>query len=378
MVEHRESVSEYDSDRLSSEVESYQEWLDLRTQEVYDIALQAKAKGLDFSTEIEIPRAADLASRTEKLLGEYLKGLEIEDDLRAILLKTDRESASIQIAVNVAKRMYERDGDLREAIDCGLRVGLAVLTEAVLVAPLDGIGAVRILNNSDGSEFLSIDFCGPIRAAGGTAQALCVLIGDMIRRELGLGRYSPSTREVERVKEEFGLYRVGLQYKPPPEEVEVIVRACPVMVNGEETEKQECAGFKEVKNVQNENGSFRTRVRGGVMLVIGEGLCLKAPKIVKHTERMEIPGWEFISQFASKGKSDEGESDSFKSRQIPEISRYMDDVIAGRPIFGEPGEPGGFRLRYGRSRATGLVHAGLNPVSMEAAGVPIGWNSDED
>ena len=132
MVEHRESVSEYDSDRLSSEVGSYQEWLDLRTQEVYDIALQAKAKGLDFSTEIEIPRAADLASRTEKLLEEYLKGLEIEDDLRAILLKTDRESASIQIAVNVAKRMYERDGDLREAIDCGLRVGLAVLTEAVL------------------------------------------------------------------------------------------------------------------------------------------------------------------------------------------------------------------------------------------------------
>ena len=101
----------------------------------------------------------------------------------------------------------------------------------------------------------------------------------MIRRELGLGRYNPSTREVERVKEEFGLYRVGLQYKPPPEEVEVIVRACPVMVNGEETEKQECAGFKEVRNIQNENGSFRTRVRGGVMLVIGEGLCLKAQKL---------------------------------------------------------------------------------------------------
>ena len=52
MVEQSESVSKYDSDRLSSEVEYYQEWLDLRTQEVYDIALQAKAKGLDFSTEI--------------------------------------------------------------------------------------------------------------------------------------------------------------------------------------------------------------------------------------------------------------------------------------------------------------------------------------
>ena len=142
MVGHRESVSGYDSDRLSSEVESYQQWLDMRTQEVYDIALKAKAKGLDFSTEIEIPRAADLASRTEKLLEEYLKGLEIEDGLRDLLLKTDRESASIQIAVSVSKRMYERDGDLREAIDCGIRVGLAVLTDAVIVAPLDGIGTV--------------------------------------------------------------------------------------------------------------------------------------------------------------------------------------------------------------------------------------------
>ena len=65
-----------------------------------------------------------------------------------------------------------------------------------------------------------------------------VLIGDMVRRELGLNRYIPTTREVERVKEEFGLYRVGLQYKPPPEEIETIIRACPVMVNGEETEKR--------------------------------------------------------------------------------------------------------------------------------------------
>ena len=46
----------------------------------------------------------------------------------------------------------------------------------------------------------------------------------------------------------------------------------------------------------------------------------------------------------------------------------MEDVIAGRPVFGEPREPGGFRLRYGRSRATGLAAAGLNPITMEAMG----------
>ncbi|GIT41876.1 MAG: hypothetical protein Ct9H300mP10_08860 [Methanobacteriota archaeon] len=199
----------------------------------------------------------------------------------------------------------------------------------------------------------------------------------MIRRELGIGRYVPTTPEVERVKEEFGLYRVGLQYKPPPEEVEVIVRACPVMINGEETEKQECAGYKEVRNIVNSNNAPRTRIRGGVLLVIGEGLCLKAPKIQKHTERLEIPGWEFISEKSSldrwkqrKQESDEWEDEGlfFRRKELQKNDKYMQDVIAGRPVFGEPGEPGGFRLRYGRSRATGLAAAGINPVSMQAHG----------
>ena len=357
-----------DSERLEREQESYESWLEKRTESVYQIASIAKSKNLDFENTIEIPRASDLASRTEKLLEDYLDGMKIEEELRNLLNTTDRESASIQIAVDVARRMNEETLDMQKSIDCGLRVGLAVLTEAVLVAPLDGIGDVRILNNSDGSEFLSIDFCGPIRAAGGTAQALGVLIGDMVRRELGLNRYIPTTQEVERVKEEFGLYRVGLQYKPPPEEIETIIRACPVMVNGEETEKIECSGYKEVRNIVNSNGSYRTRIRGGVMLVIGEGLCLKAPKVQKHTERMKIQGWEFIAQFANKNKKDGENKGAFKAREIAPISRYMDDVIAGRPVFGEPNYPGGFRLRYGRSRITGLAAAGVNPVTMEAMG----------
>lgn len=357
-----------DTTRLEREQAAYEEWLEENTEAVYQIAENAKSKQLDFENIVEIPRASDLASRTEKLLEDYLDGMKIEDDLRHLLNTTDRESASIQIAVDVARKMNEQTLDMQKSIDCGIRVGLAVLTEAVLVAPLDGIGDVRILNNADGTEFLSIDFCGPIRAAGGTAQALGVLIGDMVRRELGLSRYVPTTQEVERVKEEFGLYRVGLQYKPPPEEIETIMRACPVMVNGEETEKIECSGYKEVRNIVNSNGSYRTRIRGGVMLVIGEGLCLKAPKVQKHTERMNIQGWEFIAQFANKNKANEEDINAFKPREITPIRRYMEDVIAGRPVFGEPNQPGGFRLRYGRSRITGLAAAGMNPVTMEAMG----------
>ncbi len=308
-----------DEERLTTEMNAYHEWLESHTEEAYRVAGEARKKGLDFAEVVEIPRAADLASRTEKLLEDYLKPspeqepIKIQDDLRKLLTRVDREDASIQVAVDVAKRMHALTADVKKSIDTGLRVGLAVLTEAVLVAPLEGIGDVKILNNEDGTEFLSIEFCGPIRAAGGTAQALGVLIGDMVRRELGLNRYIPSTPEVERVKEEFGLYRSGLQYKPPPEEIEIIVRACPVMINGEATEQIECSGYKEVRNIEG------ARVRGGVMLVIGEGLCLKAPKIQKHTERLKIPGWEFIAGFASKGKTTDESKDSFKRRVIPKM-----------------------------------------------------------
>ena len=371
-------IAEMDIDRLESERFSYYESLDEGIEQVYAIASVAKKKGLDFSESVEIPRASDLASRTEKLLEDpYLfidptkrsqAPLKIESKLRGLLHKHDRETAAIMIAISVTKEMHAATGDRRRAIDSGLRVGLAVLTEAVLVAPLDGIGDVRIMSNADGSEFLSIDFCGPIRAAGGTAQALGVLIGDILRREIGVGRYIPTIPEVERVKEEFGLYRANLQYKPPPEETETIVKECPVMINGEETERMECAGYKEVKNIVNENGTFRTRVRGGVMLVIGEGLCLKAPKIQAHTERLDVPGWGFISEFVDKQKGSDSKGPEEKRRLIQKDSKYMEDVIAGRPVFGEPREPGGFRLRYGRSRATGLAAAGLNPITMEAMG----------
>ena len=350
-----------DIDRLEREMDAYHRWLDERTDDAYRIAETARRQGLDHKNRVEIPRASDLAGRTEKLLIEHLDGYEVADDIRALLEEHDRETTSIIIAQSVARGFRELGYDLEKSIDVGLRVGLAVLTEAVLVAPLEGISEVRLLNNVDGSQFVSVHFAGPIRAAGGTAQALAVLIADMIRRELNVGHYQPTDPEVERVKEEFGLYRGNLQYRPSPQEIDEIVRACPVMINGESTERIECAGYGNVRNID------EPRIRGGVLLVIGEGMCLKAPKIQKHTDRLNMPGWDFIAKFASRGKEDESEDKtSFKSQQIAPINKFMKDIIAGRPVFGGPLQPGGFRLRYGRSRPSGLAAASTNTTSMLA------------
>jgi len=350
-----------DISRLQREMDDYQQWLDEKTDDAYRIAETARAKNLDHKSFVEIPRAADLAGRTEKLLIEYLGEYEVADDIRKMLAENDRESTSIKMAQSVARGFRDQGFDLVTAIDAGIRVGLAILTEAVLVAPLEGISEVRLLNNLDGSQFVSVHFAGPIRAAGGTAQALAVLIADMIRRELNIGRYQPTDPEVERVKEEFGLFRGNLQYRPSPEEIDEIVRACPVMINGESTERIECAGYGDVRNID------EARIRGGVLLVIGEGLCLKAPKIQKHTERLEVTGWEFITKFAEKDKKKEDDKkDEFKSRMTEPITKFMNDIIAGRPVFGSPQEPGGFRLRYGRCRPSGLAAASVNPTCMLA------------
>ena len=113
-----------------------------------------------------------MASRTEKLLVEHLEGAEVADDIRDLLAKHDRETTSIKMATIVAKRFRDNGYDLQKSIDVGLRVGLAILTERTCCTS-EGISEVRLLPNLDGSQFLSIHFAGPIRAAGGTASIGC-------------------------------------------------------------------------------------------------------------------------------------------------------------------------------------------------------------
>ena len=64
-----------DVSRLEAEMVRYHHWLDERADEAYIIAEKARKKGYDHKEFVEIPRAADLAGRTEKLLIEHLDGV---------------------------------------------------------------------------------------------------------------------------------------------------------------------------------------------------------------------------------------------------------------------------------------------------------------
>src|SRR5947207_369604 len=265
---------------VSEEVRSYFSCLASQVEATYAIARAARARGFDPELDVEIPLTDDLASRVERLLEHYeVEG--VARRIRELAKHHDRE----ELAILVAKEMALRPAASKEkAVERAVRVGLAILTEGILVAPLEGLATVKIKRNRDGTSYVDLSYAGPIRSAGGTGQALSVLIADVVRRELGIGRYQPAREEVERFKEEIPLYRQvqHLQYTPSEEEISLIVSNCPVSINGEGTEDAEISGFRDLPRIET------NRIRGGACLVIADGMCLKAPKILKHVRKLRI------------------------------------------------------------------------------------------
>jgi len=324
-------------------VEDYFNDVEEKIKKAYEVAKKARKKGYDPKDVVETTFAKDLADRVEELVGP--KG--IAKRIRKYLKEKGREETALQIAIEIAESMQ---GSFASVIEQAVRTGLAILTEGVLVAPIEGISKVEIGKNDDGSKYVDLYFAGPIRSAGGTGEALSVLIADVVRRKLGIDRYKPTEDEIERYKEEIPLYdRVShLQYLPSPEEIETIVRNCPICINGEATEDREVMGKRDLPRVKT------NKLRGGACLVIAEGLTQKAPKLLKHVSNLKLEGWDFLKRFV-KGETKDGVAPS---------SKYIQDLIAGRPVLSHPSRKGGFRLRYGRCRTCGLAALAIHPATM--------------
>ncbi|MGB9936155.1 MAG: DNA polymerase II large subunit [Methanobacterium sp.] len=336
----------------------YFETLEQETEKVYAVARKARLKGLDIELEPEIPLAKDLAERVEGLVGP--EGVasrikELEDEY-------SREEVAFQIAREiVATPDVEGTNDPIEVqeikADQALRTALAILTEGVVAAPLEGIAKVKIKNNFDGTHYFAVYFAGPIRSAGGTAAALAVLIGDYIRLSIDLDVYKPTDTEMERYVEEVELYEsevTNLQYSPTPDEVRLAVKSIPVEVTGEPTDKIEVS-HRDLERVETNN------IRGGALLAIAEGVIQKAPKVMKYASKLKIDGWEWLEGFSKGSKS----SDDGGDEKAKVDDKYMRDIIGGRPVLSYPQAKGGFRLRYGRTRNSGLAAMGISPLTME-------------
>jgi DNA polymerase II large subunit len=329
-------------------VREYQRMLSEKLEEAYRVAEAARSKGLDPEPKVEVLIAKDMAERVEKLIG--LKGLarrirELEEE------GLERDRICFRIADEITEGKFGRM-DFLDAIDKSIRTAVAIMTEGVVAAPIEGIAKVSTDKNADGSSYLKVYYAGPIRSAGGTAQVISVLIADYVRRKLGIGRYIPTDEEILRYCEEIQLYKkvANLQYLPTDDEIRLIVSNCPVCIDGEPTEEEEVSGYRNLPRVET------NRIRGGMALIIAEGIALKAPKLKKMVDSLKIDGWDWLERLIKK--------DSEEEFDVKPRGKYLSDLVAGRPVLCHPSKKGGFRLRYGRARNSGLATVGINPATM--------------
>ncbi len=333
-------------------MERYFEGMEEEARRAYSIAIEARKKGLDPELITEIPLAKDLAGRVEGLVGPP----GVADRIRDLSKEHDKEEVALRIAREIAEGKFGAHRNVEEACEQALRTSLAILTEGIVAAPIEGIVKVRVKKNGDGSSYLAIYFAGPIRSAGGSEQALVVLTADYVRRILGLDRYKPTDDEVERFVEELDLYNaevVSLQYVPPAQEVREAVRNIPVEITGESTDKVEVSGYRDLERIET------NQVRGGGMLVLAGGVLQKKPKLRKYVEKFKLEGWEWMASGAHAEKKGE--------EAKPEIGpsyKYLKELIAGRPVLSHPSAKGGLRLRYGRSRNSGYAATCLHPATL--------------
>lgn len=332
---------------VSNAYQRYFDEMQAKTKQAYVLAQGARAQNLDPSSVVEIPLAQDVSARVEGLVGP----VGVADAIRK--LGNDRETACFAIAAQILDGTFGGDTP-QERIEQAVRTGLALFTEGVVSAPIEGISKVTIEQNPDTSKYVAVYFAGPIRGAGGTGQAFALILADFCRRHLKLAEYRPTDDQLERYVEEVNLYAIRTragQYVPTEDEVRHVVRSCPVCVAGEPTEHYEVNTYRNITGVET------NRVRSGVCLVIGEGICLKAAKILKITAKHKLD-WTWVERLIKVAKKTE-------KTQIKPVSKYMEDIVAGRPIFSFPMKPGGFRLRYGRTRFTGIQSKAIHPATME-------------
>ncbi len=331
------------------DMEEYFKSLEEYLARAYEIAEQARKKGFDPCLSVEIPLAKDMAERVEGLVGP--KG--IADRIRELSREFDKE----EVALKIAKEIVEKDRSEKGA-EQALRTALAILTEGIVAAPLEGIVKVKIKENFDKTKYLAVYFAGPIRSAGGSAQALAVLTADYIRQNMGLDRYKPTEEEIERFVEEVELYDsevARLQYFPSADEIRFAVKNIPVEITGEATDNVEVSGYRDLERIET------NKVRGGAILVLAEGVLQKVPKILKFVERLNIKGWEWLYELK---KDEKGEEEGEEEVKIKPNEKYLKDIVAGRPVLSHPSRKGGFRLRYGRCRVSGFASTCLHPVTM--------------
>jgi len=349
------------------QTEEYFKDLVERVKKEYSVAESARTKGYDPVNKVEIPLAMSLAEKVVGLISTVYPQMGDENTkiISQRILDLEKEYGQLdpcvplKIAEEIAQEKYCKFESTLQAIDAGIRVGFAYVTLGVVSSPIEGFTGIKVCKTREGKEYLSANYSGPVRSAGGTGAAFSLVIIDYLRELFGYTKYDPDEKEIRRFVTEITDYHErinNLQYFPTEEELVFLAKTIPIEISGEPSEDKEVSNYKDLPRIET---NF---IRGGMCLVFAEGLAQKAAKIARMVKNargkgFKLTDWDFLDGYIELHKKREkGTKDT--------VATYIKDLVAGRPVFGHPSRSGSFRFRYGRSRVAGFSATSIHPATM--------------
>ncbi len=346
------------------EIDKYFEMIQEKVKESYVVAGKAREKGMDPVSAVEVPLAISLAEKAIGLISTVYPQL---NDRKIVdrIIELEKEHGQLDIAVSfkiaeeIAKEKFCKFESLLQAIEAGIRVGFSYITLGVVSSPIEGFTELKIGKTKEGKEYFVAYFSGPIRSAGTTAGCVVLMLIDYLRETFGFAKYDPDENEIKRyVSENYDYHERcnNLQYLPTEEEIAFLAKNLPIEISGEPSEDKEVSNYKDLPRI---DSNF---IRGGMCLIFSEGLAQKAQKGMRLLKGLQAKGftatgWNWLDEYITLHKKREkGTSDTSPT--------YIKDLVAGRPVFGHPSRSGGFRFRYGRSRANGFSATAIHPATM--------------
>ena len=344
--------------------QEYFQRMEKEVKEVYEVAEEARKKGFDPVDSVEIPLAKSMAEKVVALISTIYPQL-IDSGIDKRILELEKEYGKLdttivfKIAEEVAKQKFCKFDNLLQAIDAGIRIGFSYATLGVVSSAIEGYTGIKLRKTKEGKDYIEASFSGPIRSAGTTASCIVLILIDYLREMFGYAKYDPSEDEIKRVYTELCDFHeriTNLQYMPTEEEALFLARNLPIQISGDPSEKLEVSNYKNLDRVDT---NF---LRSGFCLILGEGLAQKAAKgfrLLNHAKEngVKSTGFDFLKEYVElHEKRDKGKTDDSPT--------YLNDLVAGRPVFGHPSRSGAFRFRYGRGRVSGFSAVSIHPATM--------------
>ena len=129
---------------MRPEDEQYFTRLETELERASEIARQARQRGDDPSPEIEIPTARDMADRVENILG--IDG--VATRVRELEGEMSREEAALELVGDFVSGEVGNYESKSGKVEGAVRTAVALLTEGVVAAPIEGIDRVEVNTNA--------------------------------------------------------------------------------------------------------------------------------------------------------------------------------------------------------------------------------------